>query len=234
MNSWLLGRGRLTRAVRRSDLWFDSDGLRIHVYQYSQGSPRGKPALLVCHGRTTDSLELSGIAWKIAEYGWVAYNVEGRGRGQSEGGEEELGDEQGYLRDVLAFVDFVFTQPVNHGRVAVIGQSLGSGVAVIAAAKRPRLKACVALHPYSTYGFQTGPTLADEPDIRRPVDYVAAVSPRPLLIIAGEKDDALPVTLAHELYDAAGDPKRLLTIRDGTHSIEDTEMYALGWLLTNV
>jgi len=233
MNSWLLGRGNFASDVRQGSVYFESDGLRIHAYTYCRGDSVGKPALIVCHGRTPESLELSGIARKIAEYGFFALNLEGRGRGKSEGGEQELWNEQGYLRDVMAAVDFTLGLDVDRQRVAIIGQSLGSGTAIIAAAHEPRLKACVALHPYSDYAFSTEPRPGD-PDVRRPVDYVAQIAPRPLLIIAGEKDETLPVAGAHELYDAAGDPKRLLIVQDGTHSIEDTEVYALGWLLTNV
>lgn len=231
MNSWLLGKGRFARTVKRSSAFFDSDGLRIHAYQYCAGKPDRKPALLVCHGFTADSLELSGIARKLAEYGFLTLNIEARGRGESEGDPE---DTCGYVRDALRAVDYLSSLPIDRKRIGVIGQSLGSGVAVLAAAEDPRLQVCVALHPYSRLLRLGRPAEPGELDVARPAEHVARISPRPLLIIAGESDDVLPVTLAHELYEAAGEPKRMVVIRHGTHSIEDAEMYALGWLLTNL
>jgi fermentation-respiration switch protein FrsA (DUF1100 family) len=51
----------------------------------------------------------------------------------------------------------------------------------------------------------------------RPIDAVAALSPRPLLIIHGEADTVIPVSHARLLYEAAGEPKRLWLFPGAEH-----------------
>ncbi|MGM0365914.1 MAG: alpha/beta hydrolase [Actinomycetota bacterium] len=55
---------------------------------------------------------------------------------------------------------------------------------------------------------------------RKPVDDVAGISPRPLLLMAGKKDGAVPYRKnAGLLYDRAGDIKRLELFEEGDHGL---------------
>ncbi len=49
------------------------------------------------------------------------------------------------------------------------------------------------------------------------LDCAAEISPRPLLIIHGTEDKTVPVSQARELYEAAHEPKELLTIDGADH-----------------
>ena len=57
----------------------------------------------------------------------------------------------------------------------------------------------------------------------------AALSPTPLLLLHAQGDERIPYTASEELYEAAGDPKRLVIVPGGNHrSIQhDLEFHAL-------
>lgn len=46
----------------------------------------------------------------------------------------------------------------------------------------------------------------------RPIDAVGQIAPRPLLIIHGAADTLVPVSHAHRLYQAAGEPRELWVV----------------------
>ena len=51
----------------------------------------------------------------------------------------------------------------------------------------------------------------------RPIDEIAAISPRPVLLIHGESDSLIPVENSHQLYRAALEPKELYLIPNVGH-----------------
>jgi fermentation-respiration switch protein FrsA (DUF1100 family) len=54
-------------------------------------------------------------------------------------------------------------------------------------------------------------------DDLRPVDDVAALSPRPILIMQAEADDVVPADSGRRLYDAAAEPKALWSVPNVAH-----------------
>lgn len=53
----------------------------------------------------------------------------------------------------------------------------------------------------------------------RPVDYVAKISPRPLLLVHGDGDETVPVDHARRLYRRASEPKKLVIIDGVGHRL---------------
>ena len=51
----------------------------------------------------------------------------------------------------------------------------------------------------------------------RPLDAVAKIAPRPLLLIHGTADTVIPVVHSYRLYEAAGDPKELWIFEGAQH-----------------
>jgi hypothetical protein len=78
-------------------------------------------------------------------------------------------------------------------RVALAGHSFGGAVVITAGALSPAVVGVAALSS-QTYGTEA----------------VGAVSPRPFLLMHGTADGVLPDTCSRNLYQRAGEPKRLL------------------------
>jgi fermentation-respiration switch protein FrsA (DUF1100 family) len=116
---------------------------------------------------------------------------------------------------------------------------MGASVAVLLAARQAAVRAVVADSPFTgiaeviaynmarwrlparlvvpmadaltgwRYGYRFGAV--------RPVEAVAAISPRPLLLIHGDADTLIPVSHAHQMFAAAREPKKLWIVEGAEH-----------------
>ena len=147
--------------------------------------------------------------------------IDWRGYGGSTGDPTELG-----LRaDARAGFDFI-RAAAPQSKIAVFGESLGTGPAVALARDRP--VAGVLLNaPYASVRrlFELrGLPIPYRWLMKDPFDSEALVGgvTAPLLILHGTDDPAIPVAEAHRLYDAAHEPK-MIFIADGAGHLDAWE-----------
>ena len=159
-----------------------------------------------------DQLKQSGLG--ILAIDW-------RGYGGSTGDPTELG-----LRaDARAGFDFI-RAAAPQSKIAVFGESLGTGPAVALACDRP--VAGVLLNaPYASVRrlFELrGLPIPYRWLMKDPFDSEALIGGvmAPLLILHGTDDPAIPVAEAHRLYDAAHEPK-MIFIADGAGHLDAWE-----------
>lgn len=118
--------------------------------------------------------------------------------------------------DILMKVEIPETRRIAHG------YSLGTGISVRLAAERPvaalTLEAAYARFcDYFTdkyYGLPFCRLMTQER--YDSIDRIGAVK-APILTLHGEQDDAIRITSARRLFDAANEPKQFRTYTDGTH-----------------
>ncbi len=148
----------------------------------------------------------------------VAY-LSYRGFGGSSGSPSEAG----LMADANAAYDWLIARGIEPGRIALLGESLGSGVAVQLAARRE--VGAVALEaPYTStvevaakiYWWLPVHTLMK--DQFKSIDFIAAVV-APLLIIHGEADGLIPVEFGRRLFAAANQPKELEIVPGFGHDV---------------
>ena len=147
--------------------------------------------------------------------------IDWRGYGGSTGNPTELG-----LRaDARAGFDFI-RAAAPQSKIAVFGESLGTGPAVALARDRP--VAGVLLNaPYASVRrlFELrGLPIPYRWLMKDPFDSEALIGgvTAPLLILHGTDDPAIPVAEAHRLYDAAHEPKTIF-IADGAGHLDAWE-----------
>jgi uncharacterized protein len=147
--------------------------------------------------------------------------IDWRGYGGSTGDPTELG-----LRaDARAGFDFI-RAAAPQSKIAVFGESLGTGPAVALARDRP--VAGVLLNaPYASVRrlFELrGLPIPYRWLMKDPFDSEALIGgvTAPLLILHGTDDPAIPVAEAHRLYDAAHEPKTIF-IADGAGHLDAWE-----------
>ncbi len=140
--------------------------------------------------------------------------------------------------DVMRAVDYLGTrEEVDARRIGIMGHSLGAVETWFSMALEPRLAAgtascgtttyaaVLAAERYHNYGFYV-PGILKWGDIS---EVVSMVAPRPLLILAGEKDAGFPIGGAREvagrakmLYRRVGKPDALeLVVSSGGHEFSD-------------
>ena len=189
------------------------DGERLLAWYISPTT--GKPLILYFHGNG-GGLDLRAErfnAFAAAGDGLLA--VEYRGYAGSTGAPSEVGllaDGEGIEATRLGFPP---------GRIVLMGESLGSGVAVALAARHAPA-ALVLDSPYSSIAdvaaalFWMFPVRALMRDAFRSDERIARVV-APLLIVHGTRDDAVPIRLAEKLFALAHEPKDFIRVEGGGH-----------------
>jgi len=179
----------------------------------------GMPTILYFHGNAGEigDRPLRFNYYHSRGFG-VAY-LSYRGFGGSSGSPSEAG----LMADANAAYDWLLTKGVEPGKVALLGESLGSGVAVQLAAKRE--VGAVALEAPYTSTVEVAakiywwlPVHALMKDQFKSIDFIAAVV-APLLIIHGEDDRLIPVDFGKRLFAAASQPKELDVVPGFGHDV---------------
>jgi uncharacterized protein len=191
--------------------------------------PQNGALILVAHGYGDKRPEDFYILFANHGYGVLAWDF--RAHGRSGGEFSSLGYYE--VRDAKAALDYALAQSgVKH--IGAWGGSMGAVTMIRAAAQYPQIEALVADSPFTT--------LEDEMKIRVPypvirpwirffaemesgvsmdlvsaVGDIRAISPRPVYIIQGMGDKAVPPDSAQHIFDAAGEPKFLWTEVDVPH-----------------
>jgi hypothetical protein len=208
------------RGARIEEVELDAaDGTRLHGW-FASASARDAPApLLIYFGGNAEE-----VSWMLPEGqlrlpGWSLLMVNYRGYGRSQGrpGERAL------FADALALYDYAVSRPdVDPRRVAVMGRSLGSGVAVHLAAERP-LAAVVLVTPFDSVTAVAQalyPFLPVDLLLRHRFDSVSrAPEVRvPLLTVAASRDQVIPPRHAARLYEAWAGPKQWRELAGAGHN----------------
>lgn len=233
---------------------FDSDGHRLVGTLYLARGDEPKPTALLLHGCPGLEKNLD-LAVLLRDRGWNALLFHYRGCWGSAG----RYDLRTVPRDVTAAVGYLAGCPrVDPGRIAVVGHSLGGWAAIVTAAAEPRLRAVAVYGAAARLGAGLALSLAEiEQEFTRflavaPGEFaaqrdeaaermdglaaVAAISPRPLLVVHGTEDRWVPVEQARELRERAGPPCRYVEVEGANHAFSWHRALLLnliaGWLDT--
>jgi len=229
------------------------DNLKIvgQLYLPGEDDQSKYPAVCVCHGvpsgKPPDPNDggYPQLAERICRHGFAVFIFNFRGTGASEGNLDILG----WTRDLGAAIDYLYALPeVDNSRLSVLGFSGGAAVSVFVASKDKRVSYVIACSCPAQFTFLAANELQSmierfrsigairDKDFPRsveewvggfrvvsPVEYVAGIAPRPLLLVHGNADEVVDVSHAHELYDRAEEPKQLAIIEGGGHRLRQNE-----------
>ena len=201
-----------------------NDGVTLQGWLVHSMAAREPAPVLIYFGGNAE--EVSWLASTAGQYaGWSLLLINYRGYGGSEGkpGEAAL------FGDALQIYDYAAARAAG-GRVAVMGRSLGSGVAVHLAAKRP-VAGVILVSPYdSIESVAQGvyPYLPVGLMLKHRFDSLSR-APRigvPLLCLVASEDRVIPRPHSERLYAAWSGPKQWREIRPAAHdSIADAPDY---------
>lgn len=100
---------------------------------------------------------------------------------------------------------------VNADKIAVMGEGIAGPAVVQAVASDTIFAGVIALY---------SPLRAQDVDA---TDYVGKISPRPILVIAPDRDALVSKAESQRMYDLAGDPKKLVCLATKAHGIKILE-----------
>ena len=177
----------------------------------------GKPTFLFFHGNGGD---ISGRGERFAFYQQAGFGVmflSYRGYGESTGSASEAG----IVADAEAAYDWLAAKGLPANRIVIVGESLGTGVAIQLALRRP-IAALALEAPFTSaadvarlsyWWLPVGVLMKDQ---FLSLDRIANINV-PLLIVHGTADGIVPFAMGEKLYAAAKEPKELIAVPDGTH-----------------
>lgn len=193
------------------------DGLKLQNWFVPPKEKDGK-IVVIFHGNAGN---ISHRAIKTAYFYEKNYGVflaEYRGFGGNPG----TPTEKGLYLDAMAAVHYLEAQGYNASQLVIYGESIGTGVAVETALRLqpPQL---ILEAP-----FTSAMDVANLSYFWLPVKYlmkdrfesIAKIKDvkSSLLIVHGDEDGVIPITLSQQLYEKANHPKEFVTINGGGHS----------------
>ncbi len=240
------------------DFTLEVDGLDILGQLYLPAGNTPYPTVCVCHGIPAGIPDPSDrgyplLAEQICRHGFAVLIFNFRGSGASGGNLDMLG----WSRDLKAVIDYLCALPeVDRSRLCLLGFSGGAAVSIYVAAQEGRVSSVVAcacpaeftkadevqslIDHYRSIGAirdKDFPPSAEEWlngfKLVKPIDYVAKISPRPLLLVHGSEDEMVDVSEAHRLYTQAGEPKELIIVEGAGHRLRrssEAMAVVLDWL----
>jgi fermentation-respiration switch protein FrsA (DUF1100 family) len=149
-------------------------------------------------------------------------------------GKMEIQDLEAWYQYLLTRTDF------DQNRIGILGESMGGMVTIQYAAQNPNIRAVVVHSSFTSidaaagmavehftglpafpfaplivwWGEQIAGFDSSEIDATK---WIGQISPRPVFIMMGGKDDHIPIASGQWLYDAAKEPKELWFVPDATH-----------------
>lgn len=214
------------------EFFFSSaDGTRLHAWFIpAQGDALG--TVIQYHGNAENmSSHFSYVDWVPAQ-GFNLVTFDYRGYGQSAGRPTR----KGTVVDGQAILKAVRSRPdLDPSKILILGQSLGGAVSLAAVAEGDREGVCgiavdstfvsyqgVALDIYSKLHSMRaimGPIIRwVVTEEHSPLQSLSKLQGIPLLILHGDKDEIVPYGQAQKLFQAAPEPRKLLTVPGGFHT----------------
>ncbi len=184
---------------------------------YTPAAP-GKPTLLYFHGNAGNLASRAERIRRFAARGYGVLMLSYRGYGGSGGSPSEAAN----VADGGLAYRALRDDGIPAADIIVYGESLGSGVAAQVAANH-EVGGLVLDAPYTSIvdvaalsypWLPVRPFMFDRYETVRHLPGVTA----PLLVLHGEEDRVIPVTMGRAVYDAAQAPKEIATFPRAGHS----------------
>lgn len=236
LTRWAERRASIPDGRLRAVSFQSADGVRLAGWYAPPGMAT---TIILCHGLPGDKRDMAGLAGALMDAGFGVLAFDFRNWGGSDRTRVTFGYRE--VQDVLGAVEFVRHRRVGpRHHIGVVGLSMGAAAAIIAAAGTPAIEAVVADSSYARLDLSVervtrrfwrplawlasrrarlGEHVIGVPLAAvAPVEAIAKISPRPVLIIHGMQDRLTDVGDAHALYRACGDPKALWIVERAGHA----------------
>ncbi len=204
-----------------------ADGTALKGWWFD--NPGSERVVICCHGHRGNKSDLLGIGPGLWRAGNTVMLFDFRGSGDSADGPQSLAHHE--QQDLRAAIDHAAARRPD-AEITVVGFSMGAAVTILVAAGDPRVAKVVLDSPFADMSgvisaaisrLRLPPVpllwLTDQMTRARygyrfrdvqPIDVIADIAPRPLLLLHGDTDRIIPVEHAYRLFAAAGDPKDLV------------------------
>lgn len=213
-----------------------SDGLTLRGWFFATSDPTA-PAVLYAPATAKDQRQGLSLVKPLQKAGYQVLLFSYRGSGSSDGNRLNFSYGARESQDIDAAVRYL-TETRRISRVGAVGHSAGAVSIILSAARNPRIDAVVAAAPYTSLEDiwqDNRPALFPQDwytqaqriyQLRkdfstqqvRPIDVIASISPRPILLINGTADQRIRESQAARLFEAASQPKQIIWLKEAGHA----------------
>jgi alpha-beta hydrolase superfamily lysophospholipase len=199
------------------------------ILHLPDGDPRG--GVVCCHGMLSskESSKLAAVADALSCAGFGAVRFDFSGCGES-GSPEGGGLIASRLQDLTTVIDHVLAEPWLKGGLGLMGSSLGGYLSILAAARRPEVRAAVCwATPYDLRKIQAA-MASQEPlrlrfppgfQVGGPLDLSELRGLRRVLVMQGWRDETVPWAEGLSIYERLGEPRRFMLFEQADHRFTD-------------
>jgi len=214
------------RGLSFEDVRFTAaDGTKLHGWYLPHPNPRA--AVLFAHGNAGNLSDRAELLRTLHDrHGLAVMAFDYRGFGRSEGSP----DEQGILQDARAARAWLARREgIAERDVVLMGRSLGGAVAIDLAAK-DGARGLIVESTFTSLPDAANehmPWMAPKLLMRNRLDSLAKIANYhgPLLLSHGDRDRVIPFEHGRQLFAAANEPKRFITISGSDHNDPQTPEY---------
>lgn len=215
------------------------DGLTLTGWFVPADSP-SEFTVMVQHGLASNAGDMLSNTACLRNGGkWNLFYYNFRGHADSQGQRTSLGPLE--LRDMESALKWLKDNKSKESRrLAVYGHSLGAAVAIVAAGSHPEIEGVAAESPFAFISntvrhfawtfyrlpyfpfvplslFFTSLRLGMRIGDFAPAESIGQIAPRPIYLIAAEKDRRMPMSDAKILWENAREPKEQWVVPDAGH-----------------
>lgn len=211
-----------------------ADGLSLAaLYRPTQNGA----VIILCHGYKMDCSEMIPIAAMLVRHGYGVILPDQRSHGSSGGELISFGYHE--WQDLQAVLNFLDAQQAK-AKIGIFGNSMGGALSLYYAAREPRIAAVIAQSPYASIAhtinksvsrFTGLPPFPFAPLINyfaerklnfkstevAPLSTIGLISPRPVMLMMGGRDQVVQAEGIFDLQQAAGEPSELWYDEDLDH-----------------
>jgi fermentation-respiration switch protein FrsA (DUF1100 family) len=193
---------------------------------------KSKGTIVQFHGNAQNLTSHFMILFWLTEQGYDLFSFDYRGFGISKGSPSQ----EGLDLDAQAAIRYALARTEPGPSVTLYGQSLGGAVLLhalgaLSAAERARIHAVVIESSFHNYKAIARDVLSRSwisyllqplayvlvSNSTSPEDFIAQVSPIPLLVMHGDRDAVVPIEFGKRIFELAREPKRFYLIEGGGH-----------------
>lgn len=212
------------------DVWIPlSQTDRIHGWWIPSVAPNS-PVILYFHHNAVNVGANVSQALQFSKLGYSVFLFDYRGFGQSEGAFPT--ETQVYEDAEAAWNYLIHERKISPDRIVIYGHSAGGAIAVDLVAKHPEATALIVQNSFTsmrdmTKRFGLYWLLPIEFLLNQRFESIEKMKRvrMPVLILVGDRDLQIPVSMGKELYEAAPEYKRLVVVKKGGHDNHLSKQY---------
>lgn len=205
-----------------------SGDTKVHGW-YFKSKKKSKGVLVFFHGNAQNlTSHYVSLSWILKEgYDYFIWDYQGYGKSQGEPSPKNT------VEDGKTIIRYVYNRNKNLP-LYVFAQSLGGAIAmrsVVDLKKEIPIRALIVDSTFQSYQAAGRSILSKHwltwlfqpfayvllSDKYAPEDRIGEISPTPMLVMHGTKDQVVDYKFGEEIFEDAKDPKKFISIKDGMH-----------------